>query len=1044
VKVVVRCRPLFGKEVVEKRGTIVKVDVASGQVAITNPDREKDPPKMFTFDLTYDENTIQKNFYDESAFPLVESVMEGFNGTIFAYGQTGCGKTYTMQGKKDPYELRGVIPNSFDHIFDCAAATEKERFLIRCSYLEIYNEEIRDLLATDTKAKLDLRENPDKGTYVNGLIECVCATVDEVNETMDRGFSARTVASTLMNAESSRSHSIFTVVVEVSTQGDEDGEERVRAGKLNLVDLAGSERQKKTGASGATLKEGAKINLSLSALGNVISSLVDAKKGKHIPYRDSKLTRLLQDSLGGNTKTVMVAAISPADYNYDETMSTLRYANRAKNIKNKPVINEDPKDAMLRSMADEITLLKEKLAQMAAGGMDPSMMAATLAAMSLQAPAPAPQAAHVAAPQAAHVAAPQAAPMLIETPINTGAPTPSDTQQASLQRNSSSANEDVGAPAAADSPRANGIVSQVTQPPPSNVVPQQQAVRPSNLITDHEASENQESYDLDQSYQGSAEIHEDVNLMGPSVGLMGASITYASSPKMVIKEKVIIMETEQHKAQMKALDEYNKALAMQRDGMGEEIETIEAAQKAERAYRENLEKQLQMLENRVGHKKRNVGDEARIKVQSRKAELQEAATKKEAEKLKRRSAKRKDKEERDNLRSELEDLHREFELDRDSYLETMREQNRHIQLLQQLVDKAYMPDDISKVYDCAKYDDSTEKWILPPVEPSPILCGDVSIPSRKKASKEYARPIELLEDVVPLPNLGKANNSNRKHHSREKDRGKDRHREKKRKEKRRRKKHKDKTPARAVEEDEYPDQDARAQLNSSGGLVRQMSGYLSRKIKQGINSVSPTPGLGNTDPPPMPLPLSDEHEWNGGEHRGSGEEIDEWADGWEDEGTAKTSSWDNKKGLPLLQGQNDDDWQMESLQTMNLPLQHDEGVQLRHAEPVPPSGPLPGLRRERASTQYYSQTPDDDYDEYDDDDEFQLEASNELPSIDINGKKVRSWIPLTAQERSSSGLSNEQYSDGYVVSSKKKAESGANDRDYRRKTTKERLPPPLL
>ncbi|KAF0702900.1 hypothetical protein AaE_015644 [Aphanomyces astaci] len=182
---------------------------------------------------------------------------------------------------------------------------------------------------------------------------------------MARGFKNRTVGATLMNEGSSRSHSIFTIVVEVSEKVN--GEDRFRAGKvrlqfLNLVDLAGSERQSKTGATGARLKEGCKINLSLSALGNVISALVDGK-GKHIPYRDSKLTRLLQDSLGGNTKTVMVAAISPADYNFEETLSTLRYANRAKNIKNKPTVNEDPKDAKLREYKAEIELLKQMLAQ---------------------------------------------------------------------------------------------------------------------------------------------------------------------------------------------------------------------------------------------------------------------------------------------------------------------------------------------------------------------------------------------------------------------------------------------------------------------------------------------------------------------------------------------------------------------------------------------------------------------------------------------------------------------------------------------------------
>merc|ERR1719388_577368 len=182
---------------------------------------------------------------------------------------------------------------------------------------------------------------------------------------MQAGQRNRSVASTLMNNESSRSHSIFTIIIECCEVGV-DGADHIRVGKMNLVDLAGSERQSKTGASGDTLKEATKINMSLIALGNVISALVDSKTN-FIPYRDSKLTRLLQDSLGGNTKTVMCACIGPVDYNYDESLSTLRYAYRAKSIKNKPRINEDPKDAMIREFQDEIARLKEKLAQK--GGM---------------------------------------------------------------------------------------------------------------------------------------------------------------------------------------------------------------------------------------------------------------------------------------------------------------------------------------------------------------------------------------------------------------------------------------------------------------------------------------------------------------------------------------------------------------------------------------------------------------------------------------------------------------------------------------------------
>jgi len=282
-------------------------------------------------------------------------------GTIFAYGQTGCGKTFTMVGSNN--DLKGIIPNTFAHVFDSISANEKDRrYLLRCSYLEIYNESINDLLDYSEDKKLELKEDPKKGIYIKGLTSVIVKSVESMEQTMTRGASNRHTAETNMNKDSSRSHCVFTIYVETCVT-KKDGTESLKAGKLNLVDLAGSERQAKTQAEGIRLKEAAKINLSLSALGNVISALVDGKSN-HIPYRDSKLTRLLQDSLGGNTKTLMIACVSPADYNYDETLSTLRYASRAKNIKNKPRINEDPKDALLRKYEEEIRCLKEMLAKL--------------------------------------------------------------------------------------------------------------------------------------------------------------------------------------------------------------------------------------------------------------------------------------------------------------------------------------------------------------------------------------------------------------------------------------------------------------------------------------------------------------------------------------------------------------------------------------------------------------------------------------------------------------------------------------------------------
>lgn len=227
------------------------------------------------------------------------------------------------------------------------------------SYLEIYNEEIRDLLAKDQSKHLELKERPDIGVYAKDLSSVVCHNADDMERIMSVGNRNRSTGATLMNERSSRSHAIFSVCIECSDVGP-DGAQRLRAGKLHLVDLAGSERQSKTGATGMRLKEATKINLSLSTLGNVISALVDGKS-THIPYRNSKLTRLLQDSLGGNSKTVMVANVGPADYNYDETISTLRYATRAKSIKNHATVNEDPKDALLRQYQKQIEELRKAL-----------------------------------------------------------------------------------------------------------------------------------------------------------------------------------------------------------------------------------------------------------------------------------------------------------------------------------------------------------------------------------------------------------------------------------------------------------------------------------------------------------------------------------------------------------------------------------------------------------------------------------------------------------------------------------------------------------
>ena len=357
--------------------------------------------KTYTFDGVFGPDATQAEVYESAIEPIVLETLEGFNCTVFAYGQTGTGKTHTMEGagdeKKEKMERfsdtpnassaslasndaiptnAGIVPRALRQIFSHLANTTTE-YSVKCTFLELYNEEITDLLSDDGDEKSaessgvgdDLRgkrshrlmEDGRGGVSVEGLTEVTVKNVQDALRLAKTGSGRRKKAATLCNKHSSRSHSVFSIAVTTRAPSvDEEGEDLIKIGKLNLVDLAGSERIAKTGASGERLKEATKINLSLSTLCHVISSLTDPK-ASYIPYRDSKLTRLLQDSLGGNTKTVMIANVGPADYNYDETMNTLRYASRAKNIQNKPRINEDPKDALLREYQEEITKLKEQL-----------------------------------------------------------------------------------------------------------------------------------------------------------------------------------------------------------------------------------------------------------------------------------------------------------------------------------------------------------------------------------------------------------------------------------------------------------------------------------------------------------------------------------------------------------------------------------------------------------------------------------------------------------------------------------------------------------
>ncbi|UJR28430.1 hypothetical protein I4U23_009670 [Adineta vaga] len=368
VKVVVRCRPMSDKELDNDHKEIVYVNESAGSIDVRGAHgTNEETSKAYTFDHVFGPNSKQVDVYNLVARPIVDAVLEGYNGTIFAYGQTGTGKTFTMEGKKDDIKNYGIIPNSFAHVFlEISKANKDVNYLVSVSYLEIYNEEVRDLLGKDRDKSLEIKERPNVGVYADGLTGHICKSATDMETIMRSGSFNRHTGQTLMNERSSRSHAIFTITVECGDTGP-DGAKRIRAGKLHMVDLAGSERQSKSGAEGNTLKEATKINLSLSTLGNVISALVDGKS-THIPYRNSKLTRLLQDSLGGNSKTAMIANIGPADYNYDETLNTLRYANRAKNIKNHARVNEDPKDAMLRNLEDELQRLRKQAED--AGGED--------------------------------------------------------------------------------------------------------------------------------------------------------------------------------------------------------------------------------------------------------------------------------------------------------------------------------------------------------------------------------------------------------------------------------------------------------------------------------------------------------------------------------------------------------------------------------------------------------------------------------------------------------------------------------------------------
>ncbi|KAL4695428.1 hypothetical protein H8959_000523 [Pygathrix nigripes] len=321
--------------------------------------------KSFTYDFVFDPSTEQEEVFNTAVAPLIKGVFKGYNATVLAYGQTGSGKTYSMGGaytaEQENEPTVGVIPRVIQLLFKEIDKKSDFEFTLKVSYLEIYNEEILDLLCPSReKAQINIREDPKEGIKIVGLTEKTVLVALDTVSCLEQGNNSRTVASTAMNSQSSRSHAIFTISIEQRKKNDKNSSFR---SKLHLVDLAGSERQKKTKAEGDRLKEGININRGLLCLGNVISALGDDKKGGFVPYRDSKLTRLLQDSLGGNSHTLMIACVSPADSNLEETLNTLRYADRARKIKNKPIVNIDPQTAELNHLKQQVQQLQVLLLQ---------------------------------------------------------------------------------------------------------------------------------------------------------------------------------------------------------------------------------------------------------------------------------------------------------------------------------------------------------------------------------------------------------------------------------------------------------------------------------------------------------------------------------------------------------------------------------------------------------------------------------------------------------------------------------------------------------
>ncbi|XP_062203178.1 kinesin-like protein KIN-5A [Phragmites australis] len=373
IQVLLRCRPLSEEERRLNTPVVITCNDQRREVSVAQNIANKQIDRTFVFDKVLGPKSRQQDVFNHAVVPLVNEVLDGYNCTIFAYGQTGTGKTYTMEGggggKAQNGELpsdAGVIPRAVKRIFDILEAQSAE-YSMKVSFLELYNEELTDLLApeesksSDDKSKkpMALMEDGKGGVFVRGLEEEVVSSAGEIYKILERGSAKRKTAETLLNKQSSRSHSIFSITIHIK-ECTPEGEEMIKCGKLNLVDLAGSENISRSGARDGRAREAGEINKSLLTLGRVINTLVE--HSGHIPYRDSKLTRLLRDSLGGKTKTCIIATIAPSVHCLEETLSTLDYAHRAKHIKNKPEVNQKMmKSALIKDLYLEMDRLKQEL-----------------------------------------------------------------------------------------------------------------------------------------------------------------------------------------------------------------------------------------------------------------------------------------------------------------------------------------------------------------------------------------------------------------------------------------------------------------------------------------------------------------------------------------------------------------------------------------------------------------------------------------------------------------------------------------------------------